>query len=156
MFKKKSRLNVQKGSLTRSALHLPDWAPCCTYLSSRTSLSGPKGPTAAARLKTHNSQDWPVRVQNPSAWGQNGEGGGFLFIYLCVCHSAQFFPTIPLIKLQDSQADLLTAGWKTRKFFFFFLLHSLISKANFVLCVFFSPLFIRSFVCLMGAKKDIF
>lgn len=59
--------------------HLPDWAPRCIYLSSRTSLSGPKRPTAAA---AKNPQQSGLANQGPKSQVPEAKGGKAGFVFL--------------------------------------------------------------------------
>lgn len=85
--KQSSQLNVQRDALVHKAqthreimqLVVSTWKslhfilliepPACTYLSTRTSLSGPNRPTAAA-AKNPQQSGLANQGPNPSAWGQ--------------------------------------------------------------------------------------
>lgn len=69
-----------------------------------TSRAGPAYQDLKGRqqrpLKTHSSQDWPIRVQNPKCLRPRGGRRDLFSFYLCPCHSAQFFIMLLVIKLR--------------------------------------------------------
>lgn len=100
----------------RSAFHLPDGAPCRTYLSSRTRLSGPKHADGHLNPRRQSARAWPRQGVKPKVPEANmGKAETRIDVPARLPLSPPLYSCIPLINAASLTSR--RAVQKTRKSF---------------------------------------